>query len=113
MTPDKRRADSTLQGKIAKILLGWQKLFRENHPTEQLTRCISRAENVPTCLGRHQLVFLKGEFESKGETHGGVVINASNSPRGDGRLFDRTVNYQGVFQSRFIHSLVLYTLQQH
>lgn len=54
-------------------------------------------------------MFLKGELKSEGKAHGGVIINASNSKWEDGRLFDRIVNYQGVFQSRFIQSLVLST----
>lgn len=106
MAPGKHRADSTLE-KLQKILLGWQ------NPTKQLIHCVSHAENVPTCLGRHKLVFLKGELKSEGKTHGAVIINASNSKWGDGRLFDRTVNYQGMFPGRFIQALALYALQQH
>lgn len=53
---------------------------KKKHNTKQLIlHCIFHAENVHTCLGRHKLVFLKGELKSEGKTHGGVIINASNS----------------------------------
>jgi len=112
MTPDNCRADSTLEENYKRYY--WDgKTFHGKNPTKQLIHCIFHAENVPTCLGRHKLEFLKGELKSEGKMHGGVIINASKSKWGDARFFDRIVNYQGVFRSRFIQSLVLYTLQQH
>lgn len=60
------------------------KLFTEkNKPTKQLIHCISHAENVLTCLGKHKLVLLKEELKSEGKMHGRLIINASNSKWGD------------------------------
>lgn len=87
--------------------------MEKNKPNKQLIHSISCTENVLTCLGKLKLVLLKGELKSEGKMHGRVIINGSNAKWGDCRLFDRIVHYQGVFQSRFIHSLLLYTLPQH